>query len=111
MEDASLVLDREQFRAITLEDEDLMRQLLATLIEDTSRQLQLLELALREGDAHQCERLAHYSKGACASIGANRVAAEFERLERNASSGELQECAQQLRGLSAEVDLLRGESI
>jgi len=106
-----MVLDREQFREITLEDEDLMRQLLAALIEDTSRQLQLLEIALRERDAQKCQRLAHYSKGACASIGANRAAAGFERLERQASGGDLKDCGQQLGALAGEVDRLRAESI
>jgi len=43
----TVVLDREQLREVTLEDEDLMRQLLAALIEDTERQMPLLEKAIR----------------------------------------------------------------
>ncbi len=55
----TLVLDREQLREVTLEDEDLMRELLAALIEDTERQLPLLDMAIRNTDGPQCARLAH----------------------------------------------------
>jgi HPt (histidine-containing phosphotransfer) domain-containing protein len=109
--DTSLVLDREQLREVTLEDEDLMRQLLAALIEDTERQLPLLGLAIRDTDAQQCARLAHYCKGACANMGAQAAAAVLEKLERNAHQGAMDECGRQLAMLAMEVDRLRAEEI
>ena len=61
---AQPVLDTAQLRDVTLNDGDLMRDLVAALLEDTSGQLKLLENAIREGDSRKCSRLAHYSKGA-----------------------------------------------
>lgn len=109
--DTSLVLDREQLREVTLEDEDLMRELLSALIEDTNRQIPLLEMAIRSLDAKQCARLAHYCKGACANVGANRTAGVLERIERHALQGALDECSTQLAVLADEVDRLRAETI
>jgi HPt (histidine-containing phosphotransfer) domain-containing protein len=106
-----MVLDREQLRDVTLEDEELMRQLLAVLIEDTQRHIPLLELAVRGLDAPQCARLAHYCKGACANLGAQAVAAVLECIERHAIHGSVEECAAQLVLLAVEVDRLRAETI
>jgi HPt (histidine-containing phosphotransfer) domain-containing protein len=105
--DAAPVLDREHLRAITLEDEDLMRELLAALIVDTAQQLPLLAVAIRNTDGAQCARLAHYSKGACANVGAKAAAEVLAQLERNAKSGAMDECSRQLAALAMEVDRLR----
>ena len=107
----TVVLDREQLREVTLEDEDLMRQLLAALIEDTERQMPLLEKAIRDTDIEQCARLAHYCKGACANVGAKAAAEVLARLERNAKVGDMGECSTQLLALAQEVDRLRAEEI
>ena len=106
-----MVLDREQLREVTLEDEELMRHLLAVLIEDTERHIPLLEMAVRGLDAQQCARLAHYCKGACANVGARAAAAVLERIERQAASGSIAECSFQLVLLAKEVDRLRAETI
>lgn len=105
--DVAPILDREHFRAITLEDEDLMRELLAALIVDTAQQLPLLEIAIRNTDGAQCARLAHYSKGACANVGAKAAAEVLTQLERNAKNGAMEECSRQLAALAREVDRLR----
>ena len=109
--DKTLVLDREQLREVTLEDEDLMRLLLEALIEDTSRQIGLLEAAASSGDAQACLRLAHYCKGACANIGANSAASVLEDIERTARRGALDECGTQIQILANELDRLRAEEI
>ena len=105
------VLDREQLREVTLEDEDLMRQLVAALIEDTERQMPLLELAIRGLDGPQCARLAHYCKGACSNVGAQAAAVVLAKMERSARFGEMDECDRQLHALATEVDRLRAEEI
>jgi HPt (histidine-containing phosphotransfer) domain-containing protein len=96
-----------QLREVTLEDEDLMRELLAALIEDTERQMPLLVLAIRNTDGQQCARLAHYCKGACSNVGANAVATVLAELERSAKQGAMEECSRQLDVLATEVDRLR----
>jgi HPt (histidine-containing phosphotransfer) domain-containing protein len=105
--DADLVLDRRQLRDITLEDEELMREVLTALIEDTSKQIVLLTCAIREQDPERCKRLAHYCKGACANVGANAAANVLRRLEEQAISQEFDDCAQSLAALGGELDLLR----
>lgn len=105
------VLDREQLRGITMDDEPLMREILAALVEDTSRQIHLLAKAVQDGDANDCKRLAHYSKGACANVGAGRAAALLKQMERHAVNGDFAQCEVLLGRLNGELDLLRQERI
>jgi HPt (histidine-containing phosphotransfer) domain-containing protein len=88
-----------------------MRELLAALIEDTERQMPLLDMAIRSTDTEQCARLAHYCKGACSNVGARAAATALAQLERNARDGALEECGRQLNVLAMEVDRLRAEHI
>lgn len=108
--DAETVLDREQLRDITLDDEELMREILTALIDDTSRQIPLLASAIREEDSQRCVRLAHYSKGACANVGAAAAAAVLKTIERQAAGREFRGCSESLIALVAEVDRLRSEA-
>ncbi len=110
MHDTALVLDREQLREITLDDPDLMREILLALVDDTSRQLVLLDSAIREANAQKCIRLAHYSKGACANVGANAAAALLKEIERNAAARRFDECNSSLAILTREVERLRAEA-
>lgn len=108
--DPDIVLDRQQLREVTLDDEELMREILSALIDDTSRQIQLLDQAIRERNPQVCARLAHYSKGACANVGANRAAALLKQIERNAAEQRFAECGESLGMLAREIDLLRHEA-
>jgi HPt (histidine-containing phosphotransfer) domain-containing protein len=105
------ILNWDQLREITTNDPDLMREIVAMLIDDTSRQMQLLDAAIRERDAPQCMRLAHYSKGACANVGANSAAALFKRIEGGASSGDFAGCGSAFAALSQEIALLRAAAV
>jgi len=105
--DTTAVLDRQQLRDITLDDDELMHDVLSALIEDTSRQIALLDNAIRQQDPERCRRLAHYSKGACANVGANAAAAVLRRLEQEALSGDFGRCAESLSTLGGELDRLR----
>ena len=105
-----IVLDRAQLRDVTLDDEDLMREILAALIDDTSQQMPLLESAVRAEDAQKCAQLAHYCKGACANVGANAAAAVLKRIEREAAGHEFPECRASLANLAVELDRLRLEA-
>jgi HPt (histidine-containing phosphotransfer) domain-containing protein len=108
--DTATVLDREQLRDVTLDDEALMREILSALIDDTSRQIPLLDQAIREQNPQKCARLAHYSKGACANVGARRAAAVLKQIERKAAESAFTECGQSLALLSQELELLRAEA-
>ena len=67
--DPKVVLDIQQLKDITLEVDELMREVLSALIDGTSRQLSLLDAAIRQQDGKSCVLLARYSKGACANVG------------------------------------------
>ena len=108
--DSTLVLDRQQLRDITLEDEEVMREIVAALIEDTSRQIDLLHTAIRDRDPNRCKRLAHYSKGACANVGANAAAAVLLQMEYHASAANFDNCTASLAALATEIERLKTEA-
>jgi histidine phosphotransfer protein HptB len=108
--DPNIVLDRQQLRDVTLDDEELMREILFALIDDTYRQIQLLDQAIREENPQACARLAHYSKGACANVGAMRAASLLKQIERSAGEQRFADCGESLGMLAREIDLLREEA-
>ena len=108
--DTSLVLDRRQLRDVSLDDDDLMRELLGTLLDDAARQIVQIERAIREHDPDRCRRLAHYIKGACANLGANAAAAVLRRMEVEAGAGAFDQCAASLMSLGSELERLRVEA-
>ncbi len=108
--DTSVTLDKQQFRDVTLDDPDLMREILAALVDDTSQQIPLIEGAIQARDAEGCMRLAHYSKGACANVGATSAAALLKHIETRAAALEFQECSEALAALAQQVSLLREEA-
>ena len=109
--DQTTVLDWQQLRDITLDDDELMREVLAALLDDTARQVDLLDHAIRDRDPQRTMRLAHYCKGACANVGANAVAAVLKRLEQEAANQSFAECALSLGNLTFELERLRIESV
>jgi HPt (histidine-containing phosphotransfer) domain-containing protein len=107
--DSAAVLDLEQLRDITMDDEELMQEILATLLDDTSKQIYNLESAVRQSDSNLCMRLAHYCKGACGNVGANAAAAVFRDIERQARDLDFRQCSVSLAGLATEMERLRAE--
>jgi HPt (histidine-containing phosphotransfer) domain-containing protein len=87
-----------------------MREVLVTLLDDTALQMAALTEAIGERDPEQCKRLAHYCKGACANVGANRAAAVLIRMEREAAALEFGQCSASLSALGEEMERLRVES-
>ena len=104
------VLDRRQLSNVTLDDEELMREIVAALIEDTARQLPLLADAISTGDGVRAARLAHYSKGACANLGAASSAYLLQAIERTAANGDFSSCSVSLAALMTELERLRVEA-
>lgn len=106
----SPVLDLEQLRSVTLDDTELMREIVTALIDDTTLQLSALGEAIRDGDGVKVARLAHYCKGACANVGAQASAHLLRTLERTAANGDFPACGAQLAALSGELERLRVEA-
>lgn len=105
--ETAAILDRERLRDITLDDTELMREILAALVDDTAKQVGLLDAAIRHRDGAACSRLAHYSKGACANVGADAAAALLKEIERSAGAGEFERCHTALAALAGQLNLLR----
>jgi HPt (histidine-containing phosphotransfer) domain-containing protein len=108
--DTTTVLDLDQLRSVTLDDREMMRELVSVLIEDTERQISPLESAIVSGDGPLCAQLAHYSKGACASVGANSAAWLLKEIERRARAGEFDACAASVKALATELNRLRDQA-
>jgi HPt (histidine-containing phosphotransfer) domain-containing protein len=108
--DSSTVLNLDQLRDVTLDDADLMRECLHALVDDTARQLGPLAAAVAGQDAKECMRLAHYSKGACANLGASSAAVLLKQIEVQASSGNFAGCGASLDSLRQQVEYLRMEA-
>jgi HPt (histidine-containing phosphotransfer) domain-containing protein len=106
LREQTAVLDRGQLREVTLDDDALMREILAALVDDTKRQMVLLDAAIREQDVTRCMRLAHYSKGACANVGASGAAAILKEIESKAAERNFPECVAALVRLGREVELI-----
>lgn len=106
-----VVLDRDQLRDITLDDTSLMHEILAILLDDTSRQMKLIDAAIHDHDVTRCIRLAHYSQGACANVGAITAAAILKDIESKAANQAFQDCELALGRLAHEVDLLRSAAV
>jgi HPt (histidine-containing phosphotransfer) domain-containing protein len=109
--DPSATLDREQLRQVTSGDEELMREIVEGLVADTAHQLGLLETAIKAENGPGCMRLAHYSRGACANVGAGRAAGLFLSIENHAADNRFAECSTSLAALTREVELLRAEIV
>jgi HPt (histidine-containing phosphotransfer) domain-containing protein len=109
--DTTTVLDRRQLRDITLNDEAFMEEIVTALIDDTSRQLQLMETAICEEDSQETMRLAHYSMGALAFVGANAAVEALKRMEHEAEQCDFRECGASLVSLSTAINRLRSETV
>lgn len=55
-------------------------------------------------------RLAHYSKGACANVGARSAAAILKEIETNAAAGNFAECGAALLRLAQAIELVDSEA-
>lgn len=104
------VLDLEQLRNVTLDDEDLMREVVGALIDDTARQIEALNQAISQQNSTECVRLAHYSKGACMNVGARSSAVILQHIERRAAQGDFAQCSTSLQALGEELEKLRARA-
>ena len=106
----AVVLDRRQLRDACLDDLDLMRELVASLIDDTTQQLLALQAAVEKADSAECKRVAHYVKGACANLGAEAMAAALRSMEQHAVQGDFAACRSTMATLPSELQKLRAEA-
>ena len=87
-----------------------MHEILDALIEDTSLQMSRMAEAIETGDPQACVRLADYSKGACANVGAVSSAELLAQIETGARRDDLASCRASLLTLVGELKRLREEA-
>ncbi len=104
------VFDIEQLRNICLDDADLMREVVTTLLDDATAQISALVQAVEQADVAKCARLAHYVKGACANVGAASLAALMKSIERSARAGDFAACRASLGCVSVELEKFSSEA-
>lgn len=106
-QNGEVLLNYDQLRNATMDDEQLMREILSAVVEDMSVQIESLANAIGRQDAEDCKRLAHYSKGACANVGAESVAGLLREIEKLADQRDFEACDRSLKALSVEIAKLR----
>ncbi len=87
---APVMYDRPGLVARTMEDEDLLREVVGCFLEDTPRLLEGLEEHIRSGDSAAAGAQAHSLKGSAANVGGvalSETAAEMERAGRDRPAG------------------------
>ncbi len=104
------VFDIKQLRNICMEDTELMRELVVSLVDDATAHIPALQDAVEHADGAQCARLAHYVKGACANVGAASLAALMKSIERSARAGDFAACRASLGSVSAELEKFSSET-
>ncbi|MFN9806746.1 MAG: response regulator [Betaproteobacteria bacterium] len=91
----------------------LMRSLLATYIEDSTRQMARIDAALASADSAEIARSAHSLKSSSANVGADSLSVFFQELEqmaRQARISEARSLQDRLRHLHAQA-LVRMQSL
>ena len=105
--EALSVLDIAQLENVTMNDADLMREVVGALLSDAGRQIESLLQAIDRADTRECKRLAHGLVGACGNVGAVSLAAVSSSLEQYATVGDVDLCRSSVERLTIEVERLR----
>jgi HPt (histidine-containing phosphotransfer) domain-containing protein len=106
----ALVLDTNQLRNVCMDDTELMRELVASLVDDANAKIPAFREAVELADAPRCARLAHYIKGACANVGAVSLAALMKGIELSAQAGDFATCRASLASLTTELQRFASEA-
>jgi two-component system, sensor histidine kinase and response regulator len=109
--DATEPLNRsvlEGLRELQEEGEpNLLDELIEMFFDDVPSQLEALQEAMKAGDAHFVERVAHTLKGSCGNIGALRMVAICAELQDIGASKDLSRAPELLGHLKAEFERAR----
>jgi signal transduction histidine kinase/CheY-like chemotaxis protein/HPt (histidine-containing phosphotransfer) domain-containing protein len=99
-------IDLPTLRTIIDGEKDLLIELGEIFRQDYPQQVAAVHEALRDGNAHRLERVAHSLKGALATIGATTARSLAHELEIMGQSGQLEGSQSTLHKLEGELDQL-----
>ncbi len=101
------VLDSFQLRDVTMNDDELMREIVNVLVSEAAKQIEDMYWAVEKQDPITCTRLAHVLGGACANLGAMSMRRVCGSIEAGAGHGDLGQCRSDLGLLKAELEKFR----
>ena len=81
VEERHATFDFTLLRKMTLRDESLFRSVLLQFVEETSRDMVILEKSMRHQDAAEVQYIVHKMAGRCGQIGASDISAAFKTIE------------------------------
>ncbi len=100
-------LDRERLSLMADGSPEFEHELLQLFIQDSQGYLQRLQRSIDTGNARQVEHIAHYIKGASASVGAMAIYAISVQLEEKARHQSLQDCDRLLADIVQSIQALQ----
>ena len=101
------VFDRPALLDRLMNDAALVKDIIASFLEDMPRQLQTLRGHIERGDAAAAGRQAHTIRGAAANMSGPALSAVAGRMEKAGRAGSLEEVADLLPELEREFERLR----
>jgi CheY-like chemotaxis protein len=103
----SVVFDRPGLLARTMEDEELLREIVGCFLEDAPSLIDGLKAHVHSGDAAAAGAQAHSLKGAAANVGGVALAETALELERAGQAGQLEAIAALMPELERRFERLR----
>jgi HPt (histidine-containing phosphotransfer) domain-containing protein len=92
-----------------MDDEDLVRMIVAGFLKDIPEQIRVLKEYMDQGGAEQAGSQAHKIKGAAASVGGTILSAVAFEMEKAGKSGRLTEVAALMPELEEQFELLKAQ--
>jgi PAS domain S-box-containing protein len=103
------VFDRQCLMARLMDDEDLVKMIVAGFLKDIPEQIRVLKEYIDQGGAEQAGSQAHKIKGAAASVGGTILSAVAFEMEKAGKSGRLTEVAALMPELEEQFELLKAQ--
>jgi CheY-like chemotaxis protein/HPt (histidine-containing phosphotransfer) domain-containing protein len=101
------VFDRAGMLARLMDDEDLVKAVAESFLEDIPRQINALRSFLETGDIGSSERQAHNIKGAAANVGGEVLRVVAYEIEKTAKAGDLGTAISVMADLEVQFDALK----
>lgn len=103
------VFDRQGLMARLMDDEDLVRMIVAAFLKDIPKQISVLKGYTVQGKAEQAGSQAHKIKGAAANVGGVALSAVAFEMEKAGQAGRLAEVAALMPELEEQFELLKAQ--
>ena len=103
------VFDKQDLMARLMDDDNLIRTIVAAFLEDIPEQIRALKGYIEQGEAEPAGRQAHKIKGAAANVGGMALSAVAFEVEKAGQAGRLDEIAAFMPELERQFELLKAQ--